>query len=123
MIGTMILYAVAIICGALTKELIHFNKNQAYYSRGVNTISGQIGRYLFKRWDNLAVALPLGVLFTLVFHNTVNSEAVTALLLEKVGVEGVSLNLSGYALVAIFSAFSEWIGRKIGLIKEDKLED
>ena len=115
------LYALAIICGALTKELLHFNKNQSYYSRGVKTIGGQIDRYLLKRWDNLAVAIPLGVLFTLVVHNTANSEAVTELLSEKIGIEGLSL--SGYALVAIFSAFSEWIGRKLGLIKEDKLED
>lgn len=123
MILSVILYSVAIICGALTKELLHFNKNQGYYSRGVKTIGGQIDRYLLKRWDNLAVAIPMGVIFTLVFHNVANSDAISALLLSKIGLDGVSLSVSGYALVAIFSAFSDFLARKLGIIKADKLED
>lgn len=119
----ILIYLVAIICGALTKELIHFNKNQAYYSRGTKTIRGQLDRYIIKRWDNLAVALPLGVMFAFAVHNTQNAQSVTDLLFQKLGFEDFSLHLSGYALVAIFSAFSEFIGRKVGLIKEDKLED
>lgn len=109
--------------GGLTKEFIHFNKNQSYYARGTKSIKGQLSRYIVKRWDNLLIMYPMGAIFAAIFHNVGNSEAASLWLAEKLGMEGLAINLGSYALVALFSAFSGWIGVKIGIIKEDDLSD
>lgn len=120
---TVLYYIFWITMGGLTKEFIHFNKNQKYYSRGTNTIGEQVNRYIVKRWDNLLITYPMGAIFALIFHNVGNSEAVSAWLANKLGAEDLAISLSSYALTAIFSAFSGWIGVKTGIISKDELYD
>ena len=123
----IIAWSIAFLFSPLVAELIAFGDRQAIYKRGMGddinwmeAIRYQFNNYMKDRFDNLLKKYGYAVLLVLVLGGGGNAAGVTEYLIEKLGFEGLSINMGGAALCFLIIAFSEFIGTKLGIIKKEK---
>ena len=119
-------FSIAAIAGTLVSEFIAFGEKQHIYKRGSDktsfkaSISHQLNNYLMDRFDNLLNTFFIGVGLAFILGSSINQTAITDLIINKLGFEGVTLSLSGSALCFILLAFGQLLLKKVGIIKEKK---
>tara|TARA_R110001606_G_scaffold295642_1_gene443465 strand:+ start:4639 stop:5028 length:390 start_codon:yes stop_codon:yes gene_type:complete len=119
-------FSIAAIAGTLVSEFIAFGEKQHIYKRGSDktsfkeSISYQLNNYLMDRFDNLLNTFFIGVGLAFILGSSINQTAITDLIINKLGFEGVTLSLSGSALCFILLAFGQLLLKKVGIIKEKK---
>jgi hypothetical protein len=126
-IMNLIAWGVALVFSPLVAESIAFGDRQSTYKRGmdedlsyVDAIKYQFNNYMKDRFDNLGKKYGYAIFLVLVLGAGGNAAGVTEYLIEKLGFEGLSINLGGAALCFAIVAFSEFIGNKLGINKKEK---
>ena len=112
----IIAWGMAFLLSPLVAELIAFGDRQAIYKRGMGddinwmeAIRYQFNNYMKDRFDNLLKKYGYAVFLVLVLGGGGNAAGVTEYLIEKLGFEGLSINMGGAALCFLIIAFSEFI--------------